>query len=488
MKKLLVFLNVLFLTVCVQAQTVTSTGTVTDSDGVVWANGSWSVQFRPNPQYPNLNQYFINGVSLQSLYPSLLQQQGVLSNTGTLSVVTVDNSVITPTGSQWTFRICPNAVTSCGQFSISTTSSSDISTSINANIPVPRFHPISGTYGYTDGEAILSLLPGSTYWNVTSGGQRCYTGTAWVACSGGGGGGTVTVSPPANSVQIADSTATNLTSDPYITEDPITHTLYVGGVIAGNSVNVFTVPPIPGSWNWDWTTPATALASLGSIPLTQILGPLGSTDYICLNGSGVPTITGCPAIQGITQLTGDGTAGPGSGSQVFTLATVNAGSGTCGDSTHVCQVTTTPKGLVTTQTPIAITSTGCGNTLNMGLISSDGTTGTRQFLQTPNPELTPPTVQVYQNTTGCPMTVVVSADGGGGGFNAVVYVGSSATFTSGNIFGRFSRVNAGSTNPNYYPGSITFKVPINYYYGISVTSGGASPVGANARDSWTESY
>lgn len=63
---------------------------------------------------------------------------------------------------------------------------------------------------------------------------------------------------------------------------------------------------------------------------------------------------------GITQLTGDGTAGPGSGSQTLTLATVNSGPGTCGDSTHVCQVTTNGKGLVTSQTPVTITAGGAG--------------------------------------------------------------------------------------------------------------------------------
>jgi hypothetical protein len=59
---------------------------------------------------------------------------------------------------------------------------------------------------------------------------------------------------------------------------------------------------------------------------------------------------------GITQLTGDGTAGPGSGSQSLTLATVNSSPGTCGDATHVCQVTTDGKGLTTAQSAVAITS------------------------------------------------------------------------------------------------------------------------------------
>ena len=61
----------------------------------------------------------------------------------------------------------------------------------------------------------------------------------------------------------------------------------------------------------------------------------------------------------ITALTGDGTAtGPGSSS--FILATVNSGPGTCGDGTHVCQVTTNGKGLVTGQSAVLITGGGSG--------------------------------------------------------------------------------------------------------------------------------
>lgn len=59
---------------------------------------------------------------------------------------------------------------------------------------------------------------------------------------------------------------------------------------------------------------------------------------------------------GINALTGDVTAGPGSGSQTATLATVNSGPGTCGDSTHVCAITTNGKGLVTAQGAVVIAS------------------------------------------------------------------------------------------------------------------------------------
>lgn len=68
---------------------------------------------------------------------------------------------------------------------------------------------------------------------------------------------------------------------------------------------------------------------------------------------------GSPATSGINQLTGDATAGPGTGSQPITFATVNTSPGACGDATHVCVPTTNGKGLVTSQTtaPILLPAT-----------------------------------------------------------------------------------------------------------------------------------
>lgn len=50
---------------------------------------------------------------------------------------------------------------------------------------------------------------------------------------------------------------------------------------------------------------------------------------------------------GLNQLTGDGTAGPGTGSQAFTLATVNGTVGTFGDGVHIPRITVNAKGLIT---------------------------------------------------------------------------------------------------------------------------------------------
>lgn len=73
-----------------------------------------------------------------------------------------------------------------------------------------------------------------------------------------------------------------------------------------------------------------------------------------------PVIPSAVSGGGITALTGDLTA-TGPGSVGSTLATVNTGSGACGDATHVCQITTNAKGLTTSQAAVAITGGSGGS-------------------------------------------------------------------------------------------------------------------------------
>jgi hypothetical protein len=85
----------------------------------------------------------------------------------------------------------------------------------------------------------------------------------------------------------------------------------------------------------------------------------------------------------LTALTGDGTAS-GPGSAALTLATVNSNVGSCGDATHVCQVTLNAKGLATAASAVAIgagtvTVVGSGSLTSTALVTGGGTT----TLQTP---------------------------------------------------------------------------------------------------------
>jgi hypothetical protein len=60
----------------------------------------------------------------------------------------------------------------------------DISSQVTATIPAPRFPASVGNYGYTDGEAILQLVPGNIYYNVTDSCYRGYNGVIWGCITG----------------------------------------------------------------------------------------------------------------------------------------------------------------------------------------------------------------------------------------------------------------------------------------------------------------
>lgn len=84
--------------------------------------------------------------------------------------------------------------------------------------------------------------------------------------------------------------------------------------------------------------------------------PFVGVSPIVINGDSISCPTCGSGSGGITQLTGDGTAGPGSGSQIFTLNTVNTNVGSFGDASHVSEFTVNGKGFITAagEVPIQI--------------------------------------------------------------------------------------------------------------------------------------
>lgn len=92
-----------------------------------------------------------------------------------------------------------------------------------------------------------------------------------------------------------------------------------------------------------------------------------------LKTDGVNTSWSSDIDTGITQLTGDVLAGPGSGSQAATLATVNSNVGSFGSSTAIPSFTVNGKGLLTaagTNVVIAPAGTLSGTTLASNVVSS----------------------------------------------------------------------------------------------------------------------
>lgn len=86
-----------------------------------------------------------------------------------------------------------------------------------------------------------------------------------------------------------------------------------------------------------------------------------------------------PADHGITQLTGDVTAGPGDGSQGATLANSGVSAGTYGDSTHVAAVTFDAKGRATGASPVAIVFPVGSVTFGVGVPGGTPTNGDLYF-------------------------------------------------------------------------------------------------------------
>lgn len=177
MRKLWIALGLAFSVMC-HAQSTTVTATITDSDGQTWNNGTVTATFVPTPQGYN----WPGGV-----IPN--QVKGTMNGSGAFSISLPDNSTITPTGSAWRFSICPNASAPCVSTQIPVSGSSqNLSTQLSAIAQGPRFPSSPSAYGYIDGEVSPTPLPGGTYFNVTSGLQRLWTGSSWVVNGGGGGG------------------------------------------------------------------------------------------------------------------------------------------------------------------------------------------------------------------------------------------------------------------------------------------------------------
>lgn len=119
-----------------------------------------------------------------------------------------------------------------------------------------------------------------------------------------------------------------------------------------------------GSSSYNFTAPLSVQGNTVSISQATSTtdGYLSQSDWNTFFGKQ-------PAGNYITALTGDLTA-VGPGSAAATLATVNTSPGQCGDATHVCQITTNGKGLVTAQT--AITLSGGGGSANGNATSIQG--------------------------------------------------------------------------------------------------------------------
>src|SRR5271165_4153880 len=104
MKKTLLFAMLMYaLASAAQSTTVSSTGVV-DADGVMWANGTYLINFIPGAGAPNASVWNGNtSMAGNSFY------SGTMNGSGAFSKAIPSNALIQPAGSQWAFTVCPLA-------------------------------------------------------------------------------------------------------------------------------------------------------------------------------------------------------------------------------------------------------------------------------------------------------------------------------------------------------------------------------------------
>lgn len=236
--------------------------------------------------------------------------------------------------------------------------------------------------------------------------------SGWLVDIENTGAGTLTITPTTSTIDGAASLALTTNQGVRIVSDGTNYFTQRGVGGGGSGVAPYVVPSITASpmsisaathgqgayafgncydagyveMVCGWTSDAS-----GNLTLTYtiapahvyIFGSIGSTtianttNLISGNGSGSGVDSGIAAANVVTaastltndqllfgagtkasavgDLTGDITT---SGSKATTLATVNSNTGSCGDSTHVCQVTLNAKGLATAASAVAISGSG----------------------------------------------------------------------------------------------------------------------------------
>lgn len=192
MFKKVLFTVLLFCPSVVWGQLLSVTATLTDSDSVVWANGTCSVQV-----------YSPNGTPFFGATPVPTNPQAcAIDGSGVLATSIYNTTTITPSGAQYRFNIS-SATSAPGSSFLTLVTAANMTSVLSAQLVAPRFSAaIAFVYGYADVEAVATS-PGGQYYKTTStAGQRIWSGSAWT--SGGGGGGGCTASGPFGTIQASN--------------------------------------------------------------------------------------------------------------------------------------------------------------------------------------------------------------------------------------------------------------------------------------------
>jgi len=273
-----------------------ATATITDSDGQVWANGSYTVAYY-NPASTQPPVCRSTGVPIKVNY------SGTINASGQITQSLPDTSSTDPSG-QWIFTIQSNTSAAPSVMRpVTLTANTSFSSTWSAQIIAPRFAAVYAgqlSFGYSDSE-VTSPAEGKMYQRTTDGVVRSYHGGVWQNVGGGGASGVSWAN------DLSGSTNTNQ--------------IVVG--LRGHAL------PLLGSGflnydgtQWLFSTPVTFAGDLN--------GSLSSQTVVGLRGVTLPTLTGNTGAltyndnTGTWSFGGAGSVTSGIGTPVATGQTCNA--------------------------------------------------------------------------------------------------------------------------------------------------------------------
>jgi hypothetical protein len=303
-RKLFLLLALLVCTNRAFAQSTTVSGQVTDAGGQTWNNAAVTAQFVPNPLYPTLPQYTWTGGALN---PTL---SGTANATGGYSISIPSNTSITPVGSFWQFKFCPQASSPC--FLTANVSITGGTQTVNATPPAIFVTPGVGATAYADSE-ITGAVIGSTYYSTTTNSPRVCNGPSTPCTWAAGGGTTSSSSIPGSPGVTAVPVQSGLMAEYRIlpTETPATLVDYSGNsnTAVGTADTAPTIIAVSGGMNCAGAGAVKLPAAVNSAKTIQI--------FLSFQDSGNSQVYNSP-------IAGNGLAAT---SGFFTFRTVNNAAG-----------------------------------------------------------------------------------------------------------------------------------------------------------------
>lgn len=272
-------------------QTANVTATITDASGQTWNNGTYTAVFKPLPGNPGPYVTNPGGAAFTTRFT------GSLSAGGALSISNMQrNDFIAPSGSLWTFTVCPQASSACFTQDILINSASPNLSSALIPPGISITAATRNSFAYNDSE-IGSPTLGVMYTNITDGQMHFCSALIAGVC-------TWAIIPNSSSGTFINSTLTGTTTN--------------AGTITGGAIN----PSTADIGALTATSPAFTPTSIESIVLADQYHASGSAE--ATTGTIAATSPVLTMTSALDFEDGEGVAVAGAGASAFGGAAITA--------------------------------------------------------------------------------------------------------------------------------------------------------------------